>query len=78
VWSISTPQIPLNLTVTTSTDCSEMFVGDFRNFIIGMPETMSIQRADQLFAGTVFCHMRLDVAATYPAAFVKVTGIRPN
>ncbi len=78
---IATSQLPVNLTVGGSTDCSEMFIGDFREFVIGLREDVSIMRADQLFAANgqvaFICHMRVDVGATWPAAFAKVTGIRP-
>lgn len=78
---IATSQIPVNLTVGGSTDCSEMYVGDFAAFVIGLREDVSIVRADQLHVGTgevgFYCFARVDVGALHPAAFCKVTGIRP-
>lgn len=78
---LGTSQVPVNLTVGSSTDCTEMYVGDFTNFLIGMREDVSFARADQVFAATgevgFFCHMRVDVGATYPSAFAKITGIKP-
>lgn len=78
---IGSSQIPNALTVGSSVDCSEMYVGDFRNLYFAMRETMSIQVLTELYAGTgeigFMCHTRADVVLTYPAAFCAVTGIRP-
>lgn len=78
---VSTSQIPVNLTVGTSSDCSEVYVGDFTRFIIGMRQDISIMRADQLLAlnGQIafVCHARVDFAVDYPEAFALVTGVRP-
>jgi len=77
---IATSQIPTNLTVTTSTDCSEIFVGDFTQLVLGVREDVSIMVADQLFATTgqiaFVCHARVDIALVHAAAFCKITGIR--
>ena len=77
---LSTSQIPVNLAVGASTDCSEIYVGDFSKMIYGMRETLSIQLLDEAFAmnGQIgfMCHARLDVAVLYPKAFALVTGVR--
>lgn len=77
---ISTSQIPNNLTVGTSTDCSEIYIGDFTNMYFAMRESVSIQLLRELYAGTgeigFACHLRADVVLNYPAAFSLVTGIR--
>lgn len=76
-----TSQIPNNLTVGTSTDCSEIYLGEFSKLLFAMRERLSIQRLDQAFAtsGQVafLCHVRADVLVTYPKAFALVTGVRP-
>lgn len=45
-----------------------------------MREQMSIQVANELFAGTgeigFICHARADVAVMYPKAIAVVTGVR--
>lgn len=78
---IPTSQIPNNLTVGASTDCSELYIGDFSNLYFAMREAVSIQVLDQLFAGTgeigFVCHVRADFILPYPAAFAVVTGVRP-
>lgn len=78
---VTTSQIPTNLTVGTSADCSEVYVGDFSQFRYYMRENITILPCKELFAGTgqvaFFCHMRLDAAVLYPAAFAHITGVRP-
>ena len=81
VKMFATSQIPNNLTVGTSSDCSEITVGDFSKLLFAMRERLSIQRLDQTFAtsGQVgfLVHVRADVLVTYPKAFALVTGVRP-
>lgn len=80
VKQLQTSQIPNNLTVGSSSDCSEIYVGDFKQFVFGMREEVTIQYIEDLYAenGQIgfFCHARLDVAALYPKAFAVVTGVR--
>ncbi len=77
---IATSQIPNNLTVGTSSDCSEIYVGDFTRMAFAMRENVSILVADQLYAATgqiaFIGHVRADVIVTYPTAFGVVTGVR--
>lgn len=80
VKMISTTAISNTLTVGTSTDCSQIFIGDFTKIVFAMREQMSIQLLDQTFATTgeigFMCHCRADVMLTYPAAFAVVSGVR--
>jgi HK97 family phage major capsid protein len=75
-----TSQIPNNLTVGESDDCSEIYLGNFPHMVIGMRERMSIQRVNELFATTgqvgFVCHLRADVALLYPKSFAVVSGVR--
>ena len=77
---IATSQVPNNLTVGSSTDCSEIYVGDFGNMYFAMRESVSVQVLNELHAATgeigFACHMRADVVLTYPSAFGVVTGVR--
>lgn len=77
---VTSSQIPVNLTVGTSTDCSEIYLGDFTQLVFGMREQLSIQVLEERFAdyGQIgfMCHARLDVAVLYPKAFALVTGVR--
>jgi HK97 family phage major capsid protein len=80
IKQIATSQIPTNLTVGTSSDCSLMFTGDFTNLLFCMREGISIQMLREAFAGTgevgFACHVRADVVVPYPASFAIVSGIR--
>jgi HK97 family phage major capsid protein len=75
-----TTQIPINLTVGTSTDCTEQYVGDFTNLYYLMRENVSMQILRELYAGTgevaFLVHARLDVFIPYPKAFAVVRGTR--
>ncbi|MDE2453617.1 MAG: phage major capsid protein, partial [Burkholderiales bacterium] len=77
---IATSQIPINLTVGTSSDCSEIYVGDFTKVRYLMRENLYVMATPELFAGTgeigFFCHSRVDVAVLYPQAFAVITGVR--
>ncbi len=80
-WSFhTTSQIPTNLTVGASTDCSEIYVGDFSRFSFYLREGLSVQVVKELYAGTgqiaFIAHARLDVAVMYPKAFTVLTGVR--
>jgi HK97 family phage major capsid protein len=78
---IGTSQISNALTVGSSADCSQIFVGDFSKLYFAMRESVSIQMLHELHAGTgeigFACHMRADVVLTYPSAFAAITGVRP-
>lgn len=80
IKQIATSQIPNNLTVGSSTDCSEIYLGDFSRMYFAMRESVSIQLLNELYAGTgeigFACHVRADTVITYPAAFAVVTGVR--
>jgi HK97 family phage major capsid protein len=82
-WAfIDTSAIPVNLTVGTSNDCSEIFVGDFRSVQFFFREgPVSIQLLKEAFATSgqlaFVCHARVDVGVLYPSALAVVTGVRP-
>lgn len=80
VQLLGTSQIPINLTVGSSSDCSEIYVGDFTKLIFMMREQMSVQVLSERFADAgqlgFLCHVRADVVVQYPAAFAVVTGVR--
>lgn len=80
-WNfIPTSQLPVNLTVGTSSDCSQAFVGNFSGFTYFMREGITVLLVRELYAATgqvaFACHARVDVAAMYPKAFAVVSGIR--
>ena len=77
---IGTSQISNALTVGTSTDCSQIFVGDFSSTFFALRENVSIQVLNELYAGTgeigFACHLRADFVSRYPAALAVITGVR--
>ena len=80
-WNmIATSQIPNDLTVGTSNDCSEIYVGDFSKVQFMMREQVSIQVVKELFADTgevgFICHVRADIGVMYPKAIAVVKGVR--
>jgi HK97 family phage major capsid protein len=78
---VATSQVPNNLTVGTSNDCSEAYVGRFDDVRFVLRERPSVQLLVETHAATgqigFICHARLDVAVLYPTALAVVTGIRP-
>jgi HK97 family phage major capsid protein len=77
---IATPQVPIALTTGTSSDTSEIYMGDFSKMYFLMRENLSIQLLRETFATTgelaFLCHVRADVVITHPKAFAVVTGVR--
>ncbi len=77
---LSTSQIPTNLTVGTSNDCTEIYLGDFTKMALMLRESLSVQLLSEVFAGNgqlaFMCHCRADFAVLYPAAFAVITGIK--
>ena len=78
---IATSQVPNALTVGTSSDCSEIYLGDFSTVSFVLRESPSVFLSRDLLAGTgqvsFICHARLDLIVRYPAALALVTGVRP-
>lgn len=77
---VTTSQIPNNLTVGSSTTCSEIYMGDFSNVNFVMRENVSIQMLTELYAATgeigFACHVRADVVVQYPQTFSILTGLK--
>lgn len=77
---IGTSQIPVNLTVGTSSDCSEIYLGDFSRMYFLLRENLSVQLLREAYAKTgelgFLCHLRADVVVPYPKAFAIVKGVR--
>jgi HK97 family phage major capsid protein len=78
---LNSKQIPTNLTVGTSTDCSEIYTAQWDQLWIGMRTEFNLQfmreafLADNLQYGFV-AYLRADVQLAHPAAFVVDTGVR--
>jgi len=77
---LHTSQLPVNMTVGTSTDCSEIYLGDFTKMAFAMREQVSVVVNDSIAADygqIVFVvHCRVDVVVFYPQAFSLISGVR--
>lgn len=75
-------QISDNIVQGTSTDTSEVYVGEWSNLLIGVRPTIGvkIKPLDQTFAGNMqvalLAWLRADIAVAHPEAFAVVTGAR--
>jgi HK97 family phage major capsid protein len=78
---LSTTSAPVNETQGTSNDCSSIVIGDFRDLLIGMRQSLEIRIFDQPLAGTgqllAVAWLRADIQLARPASFARLTGIRP-
>lgn len=77
---VTSSQIPVNLTVGSSSDASEIYLGNFGVVTFVMREAPSIMLARETFAlnGQIgfVCHVRADVMVQRPSALAVITGVR--
>jgi HK97 family phage major capsid protein len=77
---LTTKQLPVNLTVGTSTDCSEVYTAEWANLLIGMRTDFRLLPLRERFIDNgqygFLAWLRADVQLAQPAAFVVDTGIR--
>jgi HK97 family phage major capsid protein len=78
-----TNQIPTDMTVGTSTDCSELYIGRWSDVLVGIRTDLRFQvrvlderYIDNLQYG-LLVYLRADVALAHPQSFNVVTGVRP-
>lgn len=75
-----TNQIPNDLTVGTSADCSDVIVGDFRQLYVGVRTQLQLSVLTERFADTgqvgILAWFRGDVAVARPKAFHVTSGVR--
>ncbi len=81
VPQLRTTAMPVNLTQGTSTDASNIVIGDFTQMLFGIRQEFSIQVLNQSFmqseGGIGFlATLRADTALAHPKSFVKITGVR--
>lgn len=76
-----TGQVPVNLTVGTSTDTSDVFTGDWSELLIGIRTQLEVsilkERSADVGAFELLAWWRGDVAVARPGAFDVITGVRP-
>jgi HK97 family phage major capsid protein len=77
---LPTKQIPINLTVGTSTDCTEVFTGQWNALAIGIRTGFQLTMLTERYADNqqvaFLAHLRADVQVLQPTAFVVDTGVR--
>lgn len=77
---LATNQIPINLTVGTSTDASEVYTGQWDQLAIGIRAEFTLEFLRERFADYgqygFIGHLRADVQLLQPGAFAVDTGIR--
>jgi HK97 family phage major capsid protein len=76
----ATSQVPNNLTVGSSNDTSDIFIGDFTYAHLGVRTEFQLQVLRERFADTgevgFVAWVRADVQVSRPAAFHVVTGVK--
>jgi HK97 family phage major capsid protein len=78
---LNTKQVPVNLTVGTSTDCSEVYTGQWDNLLIGIRTEFNLQFLRERFLAdnlqyAFLAFLRADVQVAQPLAFAVDTGVR--
>jgi HK97 family phage major capsid protein len=78
---LNTKQIPINLTVGTSTDCTELYTAQWDQLMVGIRTDFQLLfLRERYLADTLsyafLAYLRADVQLAQPAAFVVDTGVR--
>ncbi|MEU6388798.1 phage major capsid protein [Streptomyces sp. NPDC046939] len=77
---LTTKQVPINLTVGSSSDCSEVYTGQWPMMGVGIRTSFQLEflkerYADNLQIG-ILAHLRADVQLFQPGAFAVDLGVR--
>jgi HK97 family phage major capsid protein len=78
---LATKQVPINLTVGTSTDCSEIYTADWSNLMVGIRTDFQLLFLRERFLAdnlqyAFLAFLRADIQLAQPSAFVVDTGVR--
>lgn len=80
---LETSQVPNNITVGTSTDTSEIYIGKWSDLLVGVRPSIGVRvrqlnerYADNLQVG-LLAWLRADVQLAHPESFSILTGVRP-
>jgi HK97 family phage major capsid protein len=77
---LPTNQVPINLTVGTSTDCSEVYTGQWDQLLVGIRTDFTLKFLGERFIDNgqyaFLAYLRGDVQLAQPAAFVVDLGVR--
>ena len=81
VSQYTTNQIGTAITLGTSNDTSDVFVGDWRMLAIGLRTTLQLAVLREAFVSNgqfgFFAYARADIAVLRPTAFNVIRGLRP-
>lgn len=76
---LATTSVPINQVQGTSNVASTVIVGDFSRLILGVRQSLTIRRLNEIFADhrqvAFIASMRADIGVTTPGAFARITGI---
>jgi HK97 family phage major capsid protein len=74
-------QVPVDLTVGSSHDCSEIYCGKWSDLLVGIRNSFQFRILSERFADTYeygfLATIRADVQLAHPAAFSVLTGVKP-
>jgi HK97 family phage major capsid protein len=77
---LPTNQVPINLTVGASTDCSEVYTAQWDQLLVGVRTQLTIRFLEERFMDQLqyafLAYLRGDVQLAQPAAFVVDLGVR--
>jgi HK97 family phage major capsid protein len=78
---LTTKQVPVNLTVGSSSDCSEVYTGQWDQLMLGVRTDFQLLfLRERYIADTLsyafLAYLRADVQVAQPAAFAVDTGVR--
>lgn len=81
VPALDTTQVPTDLTVGTSNDCSEIYTGDWSEVYVGLRNELAMTLLTEKYADVgevgVLAWVRADIAVARGAALDVITGVRP-
>ncbi len=78
---LTTKQVPINLTVGTSADCSEVYTADWSQLMVGIRTDFQLRFLGERYLAdnlqyAFLAYLRADIQLAQPAAFVVDTGVR--
>ena len=78
---LNSKQVPITLTVGTSSDCSEIYTADWSNLLVGIRTDFQLLFLRERFIADALqyaflAYLRADIQLAQPTAFVVDTGVR--
>jgi HK97 family phage major capsid protein len=81
ITRLQTKQVPINLTVGTSSDCSEVYTGQWDQCMVGIRTDFNLRFLGERYLAdnlqyAFLAYIRADIQLAQPTAFVVDTGVR--